>query len=316
MQAKGKTTLKECYDKFLQRKRIENLSEDSIIDYEYVYKIFSEFIGETTLCADIDEDDVYDFIANVREKNPQIRDTSINTYLRELRAILNFCMEIGAMPKFKIKLINAEKQIKETYTQDELERLLKKPDIKKCTFPEYRNWAIVCYLLGTGNRARTLCNLKIEDIDFVAHEIKLTAVKNKKPYIIPLSKVLEKTLAEYLEYRKGDADDFLFCNNFGQQFGYEALKTAIRRYNQSRGVSKTSVHLFRHTFAKNWILNNGDIFRLQKILGHQSIEIVKEYVNMFGTDLQQNFDVFNPLDNTEIMKRNAGTMKLTKTLKK
>ena len=40
----------------------------------------------------------------------------------------------------------------------------------------------------------------------------------------------------------------------------------------------------------------GDIFRLQKLLGHKSMEIVKEYVNMFNEDLQKDFNTFNPLE--------------------
>jgi integrase/recombinase XerD len=69
------------------------------------------------------------------------------------------------------------------------------------------------------------------------------------------------------------------------------------KYNLARGVEKTSIHLYRYTFAKNWILNGGDIFRLKSILGHSSIDIVKEYAEMFGSDLKRNFDRFNPLDN-------------------
>jgi len=41
---------------------------------------------------------------------------------------------------------------------------------------------------------------------------------------------------------------------------------------------------------------DGDIFRLQKLLGHKSMEIVKEYVNMFDNDLQRDFNTFNPLE--------------------
>jgi len=55
--------------------------------------------------------------------------------------------------------------------------------------------------------------------------------------------------------------------------------------------------LFRHTFAKKWILSGGDIFRLQKLLGHSSLEIVKEYVNIFGADLKAQYDAYNPLEN-------------------
>lgn len=74
----------------------------------------------------------------------------------------------------------------------------------------------------------------------------------------------------------------------------------LARYNRSRGVEKTSAHLYRHTFAKKWIMNGGDIFRLQKILGHSDLSVVKEYVQIFGTDLAVDFDKFNPLDRMEL----------------
>jgi len=173
-------------------------------------------------------------------------------------------------------MIRCEKTLKETYTAYELERLLQKPDIKKCRFSDYRNWVIVCYLLGTGNRLSTVCNLKIKDIDFTNHEISLRKVKNKKQYIIPLAPTLGKIFSEYLQYRRGNEDDYLFCSQYGEKLQRDALTTAIYRYNRSHGVTKTSMHLFRHTFAKDWILSGGDIFRLQSILGHSSLEIVKE----------------------------------------
>jgi len=59
------------------------------------------------------------------------------------------------------------------------------------------------------------------------------------------------------------------------------LSNNLRDYNLSRGIMKTGVHRWRHTFAKKWILAGGDIFRLQKILGHSSLDVVKEYVDMF-----------------------------------
>jgi len=139
--------------------------------------------------------------------------------------------------------------------------------------------------------------LKISDIDFQNHEILLKKLKNRRQYIIPLSVRLEKILLDYLLYRKGESEDYLFCNRYGQKLQKATLATSIRRYNLARGVEKTSIHLYRHTFAKNWILNGGDIFRLKSILGHSSIDIVKEYAEMFGSDLKRNFDRFNPLDN-------------------
>ena len=71
---------------------------------------------------------------------------------------------------------------------------------------------------------------------------------------------------------------------------------------------RTGVHRFRHTFAKNWIVNGGDIFKLQKMLGHSSINMVKNYGDMFTDDLQQDFNIYNPLE--KLQSNNKKFMKL------
>lgn len=304
-------TLDKGFEKFISQKKAIGLSEKSIEYYCSCYQYFKDYIGEDILCKEVNSDLILNYI-NALKDGSNIRDTSINTYLRGIRAILYFLMERGYVNRFKVELVKADKKIKETYTDEELAILLKKPDIKNSSFSEYRNWVLICYLLGTGNRSKTVCNIKIKDLDFESHEVKLKVVKNRKQYVIPLSQTLEQTLQEYLTFRGGLPDDYLFCNVYGEQLTTDALKNCIYKYNTKRGVSKTSIHLFRHTFAKKWILNGGDIFRLQKILGHSSIDIVKEYVNMFGVDLQKNYAEFNPLDNMECMKKNNGRIKMLK----
>jgi len=174
--------------------------------------------------------------------------------------------------------------------------LLKKPNPKQCSFTEFRNWVIINYLLGTGNRASTVVNIKIGDVDFSGESIILKKTKNRRQQVIPLSKTLSITIKEYLKFRQGGDEDYLFCNAYGERLTVASLQHAIYCYNRARGVMKTSLHLFRHTFAKKWILNGGDIFRLQKLLGHSSFNMVREYVNMFENDLKQNFNEFNPLE--------------------
>jgi integrase/recombinase XerD len=288
-------TINSAFEQFIRVKSNMNLSEASIRYYNDAIRYFTDFFCDKKYCCDITLDVVEDYIAYQKSKN--ITSVSVNSYLRGLRAILYFFMEREYMPKFKIKLIRQEKKVKNVYTDVELKLLLAKPNIKKCEFSEYRSWVVSNYLLATGNRLGTICELKISDIDFQNHEILLKKLKNRRQYVIPLSAQLEKILHEYLLYRKGESDDYLFCNRYGDKLKKATLVTAMKRYNRSRGVEKTSIHLYRHTFAKNWILNGGDIFRLKSILGHSSIDIVKEYAEMFGSDLKRNFDRFNPLDN-------------------
>ena len=163
---------------------------------------------------------------------------------------------------------------------------------------------IINYLLSTGNRVSTIVNIKNKDIDFENGFITLEKTKNKKQQLIPLSATMAKILQEYMQYRRGEPEDYLFCNIYGKKLTEDALKHSIGRYNRRRGVMKTSIHLFRHTFAKKWILAGGDIFRLQKILGHSSLDIVREYVNMFSNDLQKDYDKFNALEQLVCMSIN------------
>ena len=201
---------------------------------------------------------------------------SVNTYLRTARAFLYFCMKLGYLKDFKVELIKAEKKIKETYTECELKLLLKKPNLKRDSFAEYRDWVIVNFLIGTGVRLLTLINIKIKDIDCESGFFITRHSKNKRQQMIPLPTSLINILIEYLNYRKGKEEDYLFCTVSAEQLSRNTITNTIKWYNESRGINKTSIHLFRHTFAKLYILNGGDIFRLQKLLGHSSIEMVKE----------------------------------------
>ena len=84
---------------------------------------------------------------------------------------------------------------------------------------------------------------------------------------------------------------------YGEQLTRSGLTAAIVRYNKRRGVEKTSIHLFRHTFAKNYIIAGGNPVKLQHLLNHKTIEMTMKYVNLYGTDIATDLDVFNPLDN-------------------
>lgn len=307
MSKKSNLSIQEAFDLFIRKCKIKNLTDLSISSYEKKMVHFYEFIDKSEPITAVTKDTVDDYILWLRE-NTEANDITINSYLRSVRAFLYFCMEDRYIPTFKIQLIKAEKKIKETYTDDELVRLLEKPDVDNCSFSCYKTWVFENYLLGTGNRISTALDLHIGDINFQSGVIILRKTKNRKQQIIPLSATLAEILQGYLQIRGGEADDYVFCNEYGEQASCRTYQQLVRRYNRKRGVEKTSCHTFRHTFAKNWILNSGDMFRLQKILGHSDLTVTKEYVNMFGQDLQMDFEKFNPLDN--LKSRSKGTIRM------
>ena len=296
LQVDGELTLSECFQSFRDHCVIKNLSPETIHLYRNQYLTFYKTLGEKDcLMADITSKDVDNFILYLR-KNHACNDITINSYLRGLRAFLYYAMENGYLAHFKVTIPKVEKKIKETYTDEELDRLLKKPCLKSCAFTEYKIWVYSNFLLGTGMRLSSALGIMIGDLDFINQLIHIRKTKNRKEQIIPMSDVLCKVLREYLRYRKGTSEDYVFCNTTGGKGDRRTYEDMLATYNRNRGVKKTSAHLYRHTFAKRWILNGGDIFRPQKILGHSDLAVVKEYVEMFGQDLSRDFGKFNPLD--------------------
>lgn len=276
-----------------------NRSPQTIIYYENCFKYFVEFLENENLektCSEITKNTIMQYINYLHKSKPNLSERTVKSYLVGLRAIIYFLQKERYLDEFKIEIPKTEKAIKEPYSDTEVERLIKQPDLSKCTFSNLRDWAIVSFFLATGCRLSTATNVRIGDINFREQEILIRKTKNRKQQIIPLSPELERTLKIYLRYRQGEKDDFLFCNAYGKYLTKNSITSCIKVYNNSRGVLKTSIHRFRHTFAKNWIINGGDIFRLQKILGHSTLDMVKEYLALYGNDLKRDYEKFSVLD--------------------
>lgn len=283
--------LDEAFQKFINEKKAENKSKYTLTYYESRWSYFYNFLcsKNVTETKEINHDLVIQYITNIKERNKQISEITINNYLRAVRCIVYYFIERGYTDNFKIKLINTKNTLKEPYTTEELKKLTKKPDVKKCSFSEYRNWVIVCHFLATGNRTRTLINIKIKHVNLIDRTIILDEVKNKLVYVIPISEDYFPIIKEYMSIRKGTSEDYLFCSEYGTKLTSDGLRTVMERYNKSRNVKRTGLHLFRHAFAKAWILKDGSSKKLQRALGHKTSSMVDNYVNIFGKELEEDF---------------------------
>jgi len=235
---KGKEiSINGAYVSFMASLLAKNISPATVIYYNSCFKVLDDFCDtKTTMCAEINETFVKNVKIKIMEKG--VKDTSANSYLRGIRAMFYYFMnEEWINPPFKIKLLKGIKEVKETYTDDELTALLKKPDIKSCEFTEYRNWVIINYLLTTGNRTGTICELRVGDINLNTDNVKLRKTKNRQEQIIPINKSMRSILKEYITIAKGVEDDYLFCNKDGNKLTEDALKHAIHKYNKKRGVT-------------------------------------------------------------------------------
>lgn len=291
-------SLEEGFNEFIVDCKIKNLKQDTINYYKDCFNYFMDYMNLVYDTIDIRNDikkkTIDKYIVYMQAK--ELKDTTINIKLRGIRRILYYFMENEYIENFKVRLIKEDETMPDLYTDEEIKILLKKPNLKTCNFGEYRTWAIINFFVATGVRSRTLRFIQIKDLDLENDLIYLTTTKARKMIVVPMSKTLKKILLEYLKIRGGKQEDYLFCNLEGKQLTRYALSNIISLYNKKRGIEKTGIHILRHYFAKNYIQNGGNSLKLQKLLGHSTLEQTKKYVDLFGQDLQKDFEKYNPLD--------------------
>lgn len=288
-------TFEQGCNEYLDDCRSRNLREATITHYKSSLQQIYKYIDEDMPIEDMTIKTFNNYVIALGERE-DINTVTIYSYSRDLRTFLYFFMKQEYIPNFKITLSKADKQPIETYSDTDLKKMLKKPNLKKCTFQEYKSWVTISFILSTGVRQRSLINIKIKDIDFDNEMVNINVTKNGKPLIIPLNREIVKILKNYLKYRNHDSEnDYLFCNTFGKKLTKSTSYHSLWQYNEDRGIRLKGMHRLRHTFAKKWILNGNSVVTLSKILGHSSLNITQEYLNVLISDLKNEVDKFNIL---------------------
>ena len=295
MKATRGLTFEEGCNKYLEYCRQRNLRQGTINHYRQSYVQFFKFFEPDTPIEEIDEDAYKRYVLHLR--STLNNDVSINSYLRDFITTMHYLMNEGYIQSYKMQAIKVDKSHIETYNEQELQLLLKKPNIKKCSFIEYQAWVMTNFLFSTAVRQRSLMYIKVKDIDFDNNVVYVNVTKNRKPLIVPLNQTMVNILRDYLKYRNHKTDDdYLFCNVFGQQLVKSTCYHMLYEYNKRRGVETTGIHRYRHTFAKQWILSGGNVVSLSQLLGHSSLEITQNYIHLLVSDVAKQVDEINVLD--------------------
>ena len=135
MTAQNSLTLEEGCNKYLDNCRARNLREGTINHYKQSYVQFRKFFGKDMLVSDINEATYQRYVRFLRETLHN--DVSINSYLRDFITTMHFLMREGYLSHSKMQAIKVDRSGVETYSEDELFTLLKKPNIRNCNFTEY-----------------------------------------------------------------------------------------------------------------------------------------------------------------------------------
>ena len=146
MRKTQETKLSEIFTFCLASAAGRGVKDKTLRTYEQHFKAISKRLDVDSNISQITSKDLDKMILRMREEG--LSDSSINSYTRTLKVFFSWCNEQG-YTKTNLKIYKASETVKETYSDDELMTLLKKPEAD-CKFCEYRNWVIVNFLLNSG----------------------------------------------------------------------------------------------------------------------------------------------------------------------
>ena len=280
---------------YLDYCRQRNLRDATIKHYQQSYSQFFKFFDPDMPLEKLNKNIYNEYVLFLTANLSN--DVSINSYLRDLITTLHFLMEEGHLSHFKMQSVKVDKTAVETYSEEELHILLKKPNLKKSSFIEFESWVISCLLFATGIRQHSLMELKVKDLDFDNLTLNVRVTKTRKPLLIPLNRSMVNILNDFLRHRQfKNKDDWLFCNAYGDQLKKSTCYNMLYRFNKSRGIETTGLHRYRHTFAKQWILNGGNVVTLSRLLGHTNLSTTQNYINLLVSDVANQVEEINLLD--------------------
>ena len=228
---------------------------------------------------------------------------TINGYMRAIRAFWSWLVReeyISVNPFAKIKIPKAPKKVIPTFTTEQMQHLL---GVISQSMPlGFRDWTMILTLLDTGIRAMELATVKMEDTNLEQRFLKVFG-KGAKERIVPIGGTVQRAIAKYINRQRPKPisviADYLFLTREGNPITVNRIEAIISYYAQKANIEgvRCSPHTFRHTFAISYIRNGGDVFTLQRVLGHETLDMVRNYVNIATHDVQAAHQKYSPVDN-------------------
>lgn len=221
---------------------------------------------------------------------------------RALRSFSNWAHEEGYLEEhvmYRLKLPPIPKTQPEPLTEDEIRRVLTMALYH--TLERLRNFSMMMLFFDTGLRLSELLNLKLSCIDLPVGEMTVIGKGNKERKV-PMGAQAKKALIDYLSKERPKPqnprdEDRVYLTAESNPVSQVVVHKMFQRVRKAAGVPRLHPHVCRHTFAVRYLVHGGDVFSLQKILGHSSLEMTRRYVNLASDDIKDKHRRFSPMDN-------------------
>jgi integrase/recombinase XerD len=277
---------------YLEHKKAQRLSPRTIEDYEGTLRRFATELDEEMI-ENIGVGDIRKYLASLPVSKKRVKNIHVTLSSFWTWAVAEKICETH-IPKL-IKPPKPEKRVIEPISKFEIQALLEATEysIPYERFGKYivpnkldnslRDKSIIFFLLDTGVRASELCGLTMADIQFSGA---LVHGKGAKDRIVPISQETRELLKAYVAQRKRKESDCVFLTQDHRPLNRDSLGSLIARNARRAKLKNIHPHRFRHTFAITFLRNGGDIFSLQNILGHETLDMVKRYLAIAQLDIQ------------------------------
>ena len=167
--------------------------------------------------------------------------------------------------------------------------------LKNNIFMAIRNQAIIRMLFSTGIRNNEACNLNDEDIYPEENRIKIRQGKRGNDEYQPLTRLETwKELKRYLRARKTfehNISGSLFIGKSGERIKPRTMQRFIKEYGKLAGITKKVYpHIFRHTFATEYLRKTRDLLLTQNAMRHKNINSTIIYTYVSKDDVANGLD--------------------------
>ena len=294
--------LRNLINHFGQSNKAEGKSPKTISWYGEMLHDFIRYLERTTrkeILTNLNVASVREFI--VHEQGRGLSPYSVQGKVRALKAFSSWLFREGYTGEnilLTLKLPKVPVNLVEPLTSQEIDKLMSYQN--PLTAIGSRNMSILVLLLDSGLRVSELCGLEYEDAHIEEGYLKVFG-KGSKERVVPIGSLAQKMLWRYVFHFRPEpvtpGDDYLFLTLDGNLLVVNAVKLILSRWGKKAGVPRLHAHLCRHTYATNFLCHNcGDVFRLQQILGHSTLEMVRKYVHYASTQELMNGRIASPVD--------------------
>ena len=297
----SQTALNRCLEMFLLHQEASRSTPRTIQSYRETLTPFLEHLAERDITHPelITPTHIRRFFVSLEKRG--LAGATIQKHARSIKAFCNFLVReevLDDSPMRKVSMPKADKQVKKPFTTDDIEALLAACD---AGLYRWRDRAIVLCLLDTGLRVSEFVSLTVGDVDR-SGMIKVMG-KGRKERYVRVGANARKALLRYLSER-GEAgpNESLWIGHQGAMT-LSGVEKLLRRLGKRAGVSPSNPHRFRRTFA-TWSAAAGmDAHSLRFLLGHESLEIARRYVEMAKADIEEAHKRASPVDRFMSKKR-------------